>query len=535
MSAIATTHPQPSRRDPERGASLIFALLGLAVLTILGLGLTSIGMVATKTTTNERDTAEAIALADAGIAHARKMISYQEWPWDTMTNFLNAGDGIACTGDELIAEPPGAPNPYPDLFIAPAAAGGNTVGNGSYRVYVCDDHLTDVNPQTGVLDNNPNADVNRRIIVRAVGITDTGATAQVEQIYGSDSVPALLVNGNLSIRGDSRVSGSAGVIHSNGAMDIVGNSVCAEQLFSSTQQITGGIPEGGANCDQDGETRPGAAPRNVRVIAPSDYKDRAKYWFSTVIVPAGGGGGGGGNGGGGGGGGNQLAPRIYQNTNYNPAGGTQPAWTVMAAPPPGWAWNNFNANGYRWSVNNSVEETVYYFDTHLSLGGNVGNGAAPLSVTFLVEGSVSVQGGAKITGRLSIPRIGAIAIVSGQDLDMAGNAGSTAVTYTGLFYARHQIELSGTPYIEGQVIALNAADTFFPTPPPVNNVNTSNPVPLVNGYMRVSGNPHIRFNGGGLENVSPVTWRECRLDAVGAPGGFAGDTCGSLSGVSWNP
>ena len=51
--------PRPSvaaRLRSERGVSLIFALVGLAALTILGLGLTSVGMMATKMTTNERDT-----------------------------------------------------------------------------------------------------------------------------------------------------------------------------------------------------------------------------------------------------------------------------------------------------------------------------------------------------------------------------------------------------------------------------------------------------------------------------------------------
>ena len=84
-----------ARRPSERGAALVFALFGLATLTVLGLGLTSMGMMATKMTSNERDTQQAIALADAGLAHARKLITFQEWDAPNMTPFLIGGDRFA--------------------------------------------------------------------------------------------------------------------------------------------------------------------------------------------------------------------------------------------------------------------------------------------------------------------------------------------------------------------------------------------------------------------------------------------------------
>ena len=137
-----------ARRPSERGAALVFALFGLATLTVLGLGLTSMGMMATKMTSNERDTQQAIALADAGLAHARKLITFQEWDSPNMTPFLIGGDAVACNGDELSQAPPVAALPagYPTLFIQSAATGGQAFGAGSYRVYVCDDHLTDRGP-----------------------------------------------------------------------------------------------------------------------------------------------------------------------------------------------------------------------------------------------------------------------------------------------------------------------------------------------------------------------------------------------------
>src|SRR5215207_7777881 len=118
MSAIPAVTNPPAAGASERGAALVFALLGLATLTILGVGLTSLSIVGTKMTVNERDTQEALALADAGLAHARKLITFQEWDWGTMTNFLVSGNNVACDGDELSQFPATAGVPpayYPTL------------------------------------------------------------------------------------------------------------------------------------------------------------------------------------------------------------------------------------------------------------------------------------------------------------------------------------------------------------------------------------------------------------------------------------
>lgn len=511
----------------ERGASLIFALLGLVTLTILGMGLTSLGMLATTMANNERDTQEALALADAGLAHAKKMILFQEWPWDDMTPLLASGNGTACDGDELAQAPPSAPAGYPALFIQAASAGGQPVGRGNYRVYVCDDHLTDEDPDTGVLDTNEDADVNKRILVRSVGTTATGATATVEQVFESGETPALLVNGNLSVRGDVNVEGAAGIIHANGQMDVVGNSVCAEQYFSSTEAITGGIPEGGEGCDEDGELRPGSAPINIHVLGPLDYKSRAQYWLSTQTVTGGGGGGGGG-------GGSDVVGVVYRNLNYDANAITTPNWQVAAAPP---TWS-FSRNSFTWGTNggSTLIETVYYIDTNVSLGGNVQNAAGgPAQMTILAEGWVNVQGGAKMTAKLGavgppITGIGPITILSGRDLELSGNTGGVANTYVGLFYARHQVQITGTPVIRGQVVALNEADTMWPAVAPIAQVNPSNLVMLDNGFMKITGTPDIQYDGDGLQGVTGRFWRECRFNPENLNEFDPEDACGPLWG-----
>jgi hypothetical protein len=517
-----------ARPRSERGAALIFALLGLVTLTILGMGLTSLGMMATTMAGNERDTQEALALADAGMAHAKKMILFQEWPWDTMTPLLANGNGTACDGDELAQAPPSAPAGYPTLFIQSAATGGQAVGAGRYRVYVCDDHLTDIDRDTGVLDTNANADVNKRILVRSIGITANGATATVEQVFQSGETPALLVNGNLSVRGDVAVEGNAGIIHANGQMDVVGNSVCAEQYFSSTESITGGIPEGGEGCDEDGELRPGSAPVNIRMMNPLDFKSRAEYWLSTQTVTGGGGGGGGG-------GGNDVVGVVYRNMNYDPAAVTTPNWQPSAAPP---SWS-FSRNSFTWGTNggSTLIETVYYIDTNVSLGGNVQNATGgPAQLTILAEGWVNIQGGAKMTARLGAPPgprligIGPITVLTARDLELSGNTGGVANTYYGLFYVRHQVQITGSPTIRGQVVALNEADTAWPAVAPIPQVNPSNLVMLDAGFMKIAGTPNIEYDGDGLAGVTGRFWRECRFNPANVNPMNPEDACGPLWG-----
>lgn len=542
------------RDRSDRGAALVFALIGLATITILGVGLTSLGMMGTKMTSNERDTQQALALADAGLSHARKLIAFQEWDWPSLTPFLTGGDGNGCTGDELSqapTQPGGVPLPagYPTLFINSAAAGGTAIGTGTYRVYVCDDDLTDRDPATGVLDNNRNLDVNRRILVRSIGTTPNGATATLEVVYSPSSSPAVLVNGNLKIRGDVNVTGSGGIIHSNGTTDIVGNSACASQYFSATQQITGGIPEGGAGCDQPGEERPGSAPINIRNMDAATYKPLAEYWLSAEVV------------------GPNTNGVIYKNWNYPNAAANNLVTPVAGAVVAGASWVrcnaapvdarcttlparwSFNRNGFEWRSNGNVKTTIYYADTHVNMGGNMdtsvaidagGNSVATVppnqtpGLTVIAQGSILLGGGANIVGKLTVQNLGPIAFLSNQDLNMNGTSGGGGggANWHGLLYARHQIEISGTPQVFGQVVALNAADTSYPVGWPDASVNPSNPVTLQAGYMNISGTPDIHYDGNGMSAVLPRAWRECRTDPDPANVNpwFAADACGRLFG-----
>jgi hypothetical protein len=85
---------------------------------------------------------------------------------------------------------------------------------------------------------------------------------------------------------------------------------------------------------------------------------------------------------------------------------------------------------------------------------------------------------------------------------LSGNSGTQGSQ--ALHYAHHQIKFNGNPNIYGQVIVVDDADT------PIYGSN--NLVELDgDGYMEVSGNPTITYNGGGgFAGLLISGWREVR-------------------------
>lgn len=470
----------------EQGVALIFVLIMLGVMTMIGLGITGLGMVATTVTVNAGETAGALAIADAGVAHARRLIMWQEWP--SLNGFLQNGNGTACDGDELSVAPAGAPAGFPAAAGDLITAAGTAFGGGTYQVFVCDDHATDINPTTGVLDVDPNTDVNRRIIVRSVGVGANGATATVEQIYGSQDLPAVIINGNILAQGNTNFSGAGGAIHGNGNLAVAGNT-CAQQYYSAvgTTAVTGGSVGGGAGCTGAAvDLRPDSPPINVPVLQPGSYKPQATYWLENngtcvIHVPA--------------------------------TGVTTP--TACAAL--GWS---YSAGTNTWSGGSSILAGAYWINGNVDLTGSPGSPATPLPLTILAEGWVDISGSPDTTPALSVAGLGltnvGLSVVAGTDLRMRGS--STQVGGA-VYYARHQIDLAGTPNIDGQLMAANVADTAFP-------VGTgTNLVPLNGaGQMVITGNATISFGGNGAQALRALQWRECRTSNDPA------NPCGALYG-----
>lgn len=470
------------RLREESGVALVFVLIMLSVMTMIGLGITGIGIMATTVTMNARETAGAVAIADAGIAHARRLIMWQEWP--SLNVFLQNGAGVACDGDELSAAP-AAPLPagFPTLGTDFIPAAGVAFGGGTYQVFVCDDTVTDIDPATGVLDVNPSADVNRRILVRSVGTGANGATATIEQVFGSEDVPAVIINGNVVATGNPRFTGAAGAIHGNGNLAVAGNA-CAQQYFSAVGSVpvTGNSAGGGASCSAAAiETRPDSAPINVPALSADTYKAQADFWLED----------------------NGTCVNVL---------------TGLPVCPIGWAFNNGSKT---WSGLNNVATGTYWVNGNVSLGSSIGTNAVPLPLTILARGHVDITGNVKTTPDLFVSGLGAsnvgLGVVAGTDIRFTGNFEQGVGT--AVYYAAHQIDVAGTPLINGQVIALNQADTPYPAAGGTNLVQLNNA-----GQMVFSGSPTINFAGNGMQSLRARQWRECRTS------NDPNNPCGALFG-----
>jgi hypothetical protein len=466
---LVTHDAGASRGDHDRGAALVFALLGLMSLTVLGLGLMTLTLSATTATGNERDTVRALLIADTGIAHARKLILWKEWQsFDQfLKNDTGSNSGVGCTGDELV-DAPAAPLPpgYPAFASDFIPAAGVAYAGGTYQVFVCDDDPTDWDTSVtpAVLNADPSVDKNRRIIIRSVGTAPNGATATIELVLGAQDLPALIVNGNLSLPGTSRVTGVGGAAFSNGTMRVEGNP-CAEQFFGSVGSIDilGNSTGTGTTCSNTNlDLRPDSAPMTIPVFNPTDYKSMATYWLEND-------------------------GRIYL------------AATGAQITLPGWS---FASN--TWSSNSSVPGGTYWVNGNVVVGGSPGSPAAPLPLTILATLSVDIAGSPRTVPALAIPGIApqpvGVSVIAGTDLKMAGN---TSQLFTGIYYANHQVDIAGSPTINGQVLAGNVADTNYAP-------GTTNKVSLSGGYMVITGSPTINFAGSGLVGTSPLAWRECR-------------------------
>lgn len=454
----------------ERGVALVVVLIMLSVMTVVGLGITSMGMTATTVTVNARETAGALAIADAGMAHAKRLLLWQEWT--TLNPFLQNVNGVACDGDELSA-PPALPLPvgYPAAAADFIPAAGLAFGGGSYQVFVCDDTVTDVDPTTGNLNMDANVDVNRRILVRSIGTGANGATATVEQVFASADVPAVIVNGNILATGNPRFMGAAGAIHANGTLEIAGNP-CAQQYYSSVGSVTqsGGSAGGGAGCSPAQlDSRPDSQPQNVPTINADMYKAQADYWLED-------------NG------------NVYNGQTGALIGGLV-----------GWTFNNAKKE---WTSNSNILQGTYWVNGNVTMGGSPSLGVLPLPLTILAKGYVDIGGSPFTTPDLMATGLGTnpvgISVVAGTDLRMAG---SSTQVFSGFYHAGHQMNISGSPTINGQMVALNTADTVYPAGAPA----TTNIVQLnANGQMVFTGSPTINFAGNGIQALAAQQWRECR-------------------------
>ncbi|MDA2925006.1 hypothetical protein MYX65_10225 [Acidobacteria bacterium AH-259-L09] len=418
----------------EQGLALITVLFTLFLFTLLALASVTLGILGVNITSNDQGSAEVLYIADAGIAHAKAIIlSGGSTQFDL---YLQAGNSIACDGDEL-SDPPPPPLAAGDA-ITSAASGGHTFGAGRYEVSVCDDHTLEsaTSDPPDLPDTDPNHDANGIIRIISTGFGSDGATTTIELIVAAASNQALMIGGNLRISGDPVILGLVGAIRSDGNLDISGNP-CVEKYMSAAGSITGsgGTGAGCANTppvgtDSPADKRPAAQTVAIPLLVPGDFRANADY-----ILKADG----------------SVEDQVG---------------TVLKAPGPGpwgnWDWDPSNS---RWiTTSTSIPTGTYYSEVSIAVSTNVGQGGPPLPLTLIAEGYVDISGNPHTAPALTLGGT-TYAVVAGTDL----NIGATLVnSSSALFYANHQLRISGAAQIQGQLIAANQDDLPFPNPGGIN-------------------------------------------------------------------
>ena len=76
------------------------------------------------------------------------------------------------------------------------------------------------NRPTQVEDGLRYNDVNKRLVIRSIGFGPRGTTSTLEQMLTPITMPALLVNGDLTLSGNASIEGDQGSVHANNNLEI---------------------------------------------------------------------------------------------------------------------------------------------------------------------------------------------------------------------------------------------------------------------------------------------------------------------------
>jgi hypothetical protein len=211
--------------DGASGSALVLVILGLLLLSILGLSLVLLSMVETLSAANERAAAMAFYAAEASLNRMMPMLARQP-VWDDLlsgrlaaqwtdgeppggrslpggitvdiertVNQANCGAPVACAESAMRAvtdeRPWGVNNPHWRLvgYGDPVADAGTSGGSVTYGVVVAGDDPSEVDgdPDRDGIPGTPGSGV---ILLRAYGFGPNGAARVVEAVVVRSDVPS---------------------------------------------------------------------------------------------------------------------------------------------------------------------------------------------------------------------------------------------------------------------------------------------------------------------------------------------------------
>ena len=409
MGVPAELSAPPRRGRPgaraRRGIALPTALFGLVVLSVLGAGIYSIGSVQRQAAFNREGTERALLVTEEGIAHAVAVVR------DSLrsigyTRLLKGSDNTGNTADD------GRVNGYTLGSTLAIPNAGKSTTDGSYTVRIMDD------PGDPVSD--PLVDGNYKVVLRCTGTTTSGASATVDVLIGSTIMPAMTVDGPLTISGNPDLLGAGGGAHSNGTLNLGGGTVTSSGPISSSGSVMGS----GNVVDTTGAlVSPRANQPTVEVptFTTSEFCANADYDLrsdGTIYTRATG----------------SVVTAITSAVN---------GWQRKTSPSPArWYGGGPATVGGTYCVSGNVE-----------ISGNTGSPGSPIALTLIaVGGSVSISGGPYLK-----PALEDVLVIADGDVALSGTSSSGYDNYEGTVYAGAQCYLSGTAAFDSQIICKNGS------------------------------------------------------------------------------
>ncbi len=433
------SHPMNPVRS-EKGVALIIVLLLLAVMAGLTTGLSLNGQTEIAMAHNETYYAGARAAAEAGMNRAVEQI-------------------IEDTAIDLLALPT-----VPDIGNGPF----DLTDEYSYRYEIIDDddpslYATPLTAdQLAAMGENGDGAVNlnTRMLLRSIGMGPRGTVVTVTRVLSSTEIPdlpeiqnvitnpAILVNGDLDISGNTKILGLRGNVHANG--DITGGGSLD---ISGDVTATGTVED---DIDADGMVAGGMPPIAVPEIRAADFANLADYIMTST--------------------GTILIASTGAVCGGKGAG----------ACPTGWTWS-----GTSWSASGAMPQTgTYYVQTDVSVHGT-GKSAGFTQLSIIAEGSIKITGNGKFK-----PENGAgIQFVTNGDFELGGTADADdPIDMDGQIMVREQVKIYGNSEFQGRVMvedrdsATNAYDA-------VTNPNGRRGSSTLTDNT-LNGNMTVTYNGG---------------------------------------
>jgi Tfp pilus assembly protein PilX len=406
--------PRAGRRlvRPRKGLALVTAMGALVLVSVIIAGVFTLTDNESKSSTNRAAALRATQLTEAGLAHTLALLRTSTLLSDTSFSRLLTGfDNTVSTSDD------GYLTGYSGLTSTlEITAAGVVTSQGTYYVQIIDDPAD--------TDGNALTDMNNRIVARCRGVTTDGASAEIDAIIGPQPMPAVAVDGSLTLNGNPSLLGPCGGAHANTTVSVSGTTtVTTAGLLTST----GSTSVSGTIEDTSGTSIPpvpNQPPIDIPTINPLTYCTTTNLDYDMQA--------------------DGYILRLSDNTLHNASvsGGV-------------FGFRFFSSgNGEYRGQGTDPPDGKYCVRSNLQING-MGTDADPVRITFYVTGSVDVGGNPKIVRADSARNI---LLVAAGDVQMSGTSSGGGASLGGLIYAGAQCSAMGTTAINGQLVCKNGSN-----------------------------------------------------------------------------